>query len=119
SASLLPALSSACSLRVLLFRLPPRCPLFPYTTLFRSPGAPGPGGPAPGPGGQWGGPPREAGFFQSLFDFSFRRYITMSFARVLRSEDTRLNSSHVSISYAVFCLTKKSRMRKRTDPPQQ
>lgn len=44
---------------------------------------PGPGGPTPGSGGQWGGPPREAGFFQSLFDFSFRRSITVSFARVL------------------------------------
>src|SRR5207249_5671412 len=29
--------------------------------------------------------------------------------RVDRSEETRLNSSHVSISYAVFCLKKKKR----------
>src|SRR5437868_9930228 len=29
-----------------------------------------------------------------------------------RSEDTRLNSSHVSISYAVFCLKKKKKKKK-------
>src|SRR5439155_22485142 len=28
---------------------------------------------------------------------------------ISRSEDTRLNSSHVAISYAVFCLKKKKR----------
>src|SRR3712207_9191640 len=29
-------------------------------------------------------------------------------ARVVRSEETRLNSSHANISYAVFCLKKKN-----------
>src|SRR3712207_7670041 len=29
--------------------------------------------------------------------------------RILRSESTRLNSSHANISYAVFCLKKKTR----------
>src|SRR5205814_8802092 len=33
--------------------------------------------------------------------------------RVLRSEDTRLNSSHLGISYAVFCLKKKKFRRNR------
>src|SRR5207253_10458955 len=32
--------------------------------------------------------------------------------RALRSEGTRLNSSHVAISYAVFCLKKKKKKRK-------
>src|SRR5437870_10789568 len=30
-----------------------------------------------------------------------------SAAEIVRSEETRLNSSHVAISYAVFCLKKK------------
>src|SRR5207245_5395829 len=69
-------------------RPPPRPTLFPYTTLFRSrrrrgPAVLGGGGPsAPGlrrPGG----------------------------ARARDRKSTRLNSSHGSISYAVFCLKKK------------
>src|SRR5690606_41419558 len=35
------------------------------------------------------------------------RYIAISTMREPRSEGTRLNSSHVKISYAVFCLKKK------------
>src|SRR5690242_21026816 len=31
-----------------------------------------------------------------------------------RSEGTRLNSSHMSISYAVFCLKKKKKKKKKT-----
>ena len=31
-------------------------------------------------------------------------------ARRRRSEDTRLNSSHITISYAVFCLKKKTKI---------
>src|SRR6266576_3010513 len=66
-----------------MIRRPPRSTLFPYTTLFRS------------PGGAW--PARLA-----------------EPARGLRHpvpgdrKSTRLNSSHVEISYAVFCLKKKS-----------
>ena len=30
-----------------------------------------------------------------------------------RSEDTRLNSSHITISYAVFCLKKKKNTKKK------
>src|SRR5215472_483452 len=66
----------------LMIRRPPRSTLFPYTTLFRSCGA----GNAPGTP-------------------------TLS-ARPARAEpqdrkSTRLNSSHLGISYAVFCLKKK------------
>src|SRR5690625_7070615 len=32
-----------------------------------------------------------------------------------RSESTRLNSSHVAISYAVFCLKKKKKKKKHTE----
>src|SRR5471030_3359459 len=64
----------------LMIRRPPRSTLFPYTTLFRSRGE----GQAPGPCRQ-----RHA-----------RR-------RRQDRKSTRLNSSHLGISYAVFCLKKK------------
>src|SRR5437868_13024571 len=66
---------------------PPRSTLFPYTTLFRS-GSRGCRPPRPGRRP----PPRSS-----------RRCPP---ARPDR-KSTRLNSSHVSISYAVFCLKKK------------
>src|SRR6266542_4482524 len=66
----------------LMIRRPPRSTLFPYTTLFRSSGRLPAGG----------GPERRP------------------LRRPERPEDrksTRLNSSHGSNSYAVFCLKKK------------
>src|SRR5215470_19624378 len=66
----------------LMIRQPPRSTLFPYTTLFRSSG----------------GMP---------VSFSCSRKVAGTGPR--RSEDTRLNSSHGSISYAVFCLKKKKK----------
>src|SRR5436305_11265264 len=68
---------------------PPRSTLFPYTTLFRSLTAAGLT------------PPADAARFVGMLD-------------TLRERDrksTRLNSSHVRISYAVFCLKKKKRER--------
>src|SRR5690242_21948676 len=73
----------------LMIRRPPRSTLFPYTTLFRSADWPAyhhmrVDRPA---GSQVGGDDRH---------------------RNLRDrKSTRLNSSHMSISYAVFCLKKK------------
>src|SRR4051812_49506234 len=68
----------------LMIRRPPRSTLFPYTTLFRSPCTTGPAArAAPAPRG--------------------------TRARAGRSEEPRLNSSHMSISYAVFCLKKKKK----------
>src|SRR5271167_5065683 len=66
----------------LMIRRPPRSTLFPYTTLFRSPRA---------RGRQCGAP--------------LPRYAAAASGQDRKS--TRLNSSHVSISYAVFCLKKK------------
>src|SRR5438067_12564455 len=77
----------------LMIRRPPRSTLFPYTTLFRSPAA------------------REAQRALAR-DVTERVHSPDAAAKVIRaSEDrksTRLNSSHVSISYAVFCLKKKT-----------
>src|SRR5437868_13129548 len=79
-----------CALRrcVLLFfflmiRRPPRSTLFPYTTLFRS--------------------------MLSCRGKVGAIHIHRNFHGVLTTDrkSTRLNSSHVSISYAVFCLKKK------------
>src|SRR6266511_5250413 len=69
----------------LMIRRPPRSTLFPYTTLFRSP-------------------------------CPSRRSIACSTARPPSAHEdrksTRLNSSHVKISYAVFCLKKKKKPKK-------
>src|SRR6266498_4289552 len=74
----------------LRIRRPPRSTLFPYTTLFRSRCARASRG--PGPAGA-----RRAGLRPGL--------------RPLRDrKSTRLNSSHVRISYAVFCLKKKKKL---------
>src|SRR5438309_7500658 len=73
-----------------MIRRPPKSTLFPYTTLFRS-GSRAAGGGASGPphGRAWhgGDDPRPR--------------------IVADRKSTRLNSSHSSISYAVFCLKKK------------
>src|SRR5947199_5334974 len=75
-----------------MIRRPPRSTLFPYTTLFRSQGV---GAVAVGTGTEGG-----RGVEGEL--------------PVVRGaggdrKSTRLNSSHLGISYAVFCLKKKNR----------
>src|SRR5207249_11163897 len=99
-------------------RPPPAYTRFPYTTLFRSQGG---GGWANGDAMYVGpNPPSDAviTYYQrrrhifgdmklEVFDASGKRVGTMptSKRRGLRDrKSTRLNSSHVSISYAVFCL---------------
>src|SRR5256885_17266361 len=76
----------------LMIRRPPRSTLFPYTTLFRSAAAP------------TGFRPRA-----SCPDATGGRAKLTISAPVPRRdrESTRLNSSHLVISYAVFCLKKK------------
>src|SRR5207249_12066880 len=90
---------------------PPGSPLFPYTTLFRSHVVPhalgGDGLRLPGHGGDERvglvdlPPPDEHG------EEVEGRGEVVDFFSVLDRKSTRLNSSHVSISYAVFCLKKK------------
>src|SRR5256885_7473392 len=72
-----------------MIRRPPRSTLFPYTTLFRSSAAPG--------GisrGDWYDVAGESGYIVALPE---------------DRKSTRLNSSHLVISYAVFCLKKKKK----------
>src|SRR5688572_31125463 len=97
-----------------MVRRPTRPTLFPYTTLFRSLGAPVlPVGVVGESGLRWSH--EHAG----LVDPDAARDVDdpeqlaeeMRFVdqgRVLDRKSTRLNSSHSQISYAVFCLTKKT-----------
>src|SRR6266496_82994 len=64
-----------------MIRRPPRSTLFPYTTLFRS-------------------------MFEQITMTRPWRRISLHRSHIDR-KSTRLNSSHVEISYAVFCLKKK------------
>src|SRR5438876_3723751 len=84
----------------LINRRPPRSSLFPYTTLFRSP-AERVARPSVGLVVQRVGPAadRPEGVGGS-------RLLPTPSGRSDR-KSTRLNSSHPSISYAVFCLKKK------------
>src|SRR3712207_6990233 len=86
-----------------MIRRPPRSTLFPYTTLFRSPGH---------RRGQVAVEdlerPRRArlGRDEHVVEGQSRPHPRSSVARIDR-KSTRLNSSHANISYAVFCLKKK------------
>src|SRR5256885_9124683 len=79
----------------LMIRRPPRSTLFPYTTLFRS-------------------ACRSLPLIARLSSYNSRLNIAfwMAMAAVTAKaardrKSTRLNSSHLVISYAVFCLKKK------------
>src|SRR5699024_12335106 len=97
------SLCSAIYLCLSLIRPPPRPTLFPYTTLFRSPL-------------EWPRPEhRIKSGARQLTDRSFghnqlQLVLREALGQAIQLKDrksTRLNSSHVSISYAVFCLKKK------------
>src|SRR5439155_17801158 len=80
-----------------MIRRPPRSTLFPYTTLFRSPIV----------------------TVQNRYNITDRKWDNtltycekerIGFMQYVRDrKSTRLNSSHVAISYAVFCLKKKKK----------
>src|SRR2546426_3614512 len=77
----------------LMIRRPPRSTLFPYTTLFRSQG-----------------PAHALGVaVQIPIDNEAEGVLLLRPVAQLRQDrkSTRLNSSHLVISYAVFCLKKK------------
>src|SRR5690606_41739474 len=97
-----------CCFFFLMLRRPPRSTLFPYTTLFRSrrdsrrrtpPHSPPPplhrpSGSEAKSGGEKASDPAEQGLMGTFLG---------------DRKSTRLNSSHVKISYAVFCLKKKKK----------
>src|SRR5437867_6379337 len=69
-----------------MIRRPPRSTLFPYTTLFRS---------------------IVVGMHYLPFVFLYGMRLFAVLCGLLDRKSTRLNSSHRTISYAVFCLKKK------------
>src|SRR5256885_3629456 len=84
-----------------MIRRPPRSTLFPYTTLFRS----GPGHYAVGCY-QHGELVGVANY--EVLQGSTDAEVALVVDAALRDrKSTRLNSSHLVISYAVFCLKKK------------
>src|SRR2546426_4768404 len=104
-----------------MIRRPPRSTLFPYTTLFRSPALDSPVNRARAERRETGAPPDRAarpaggsgGRVGSLR--GIRPASRRGVRRRARGGDkgdrksTRLNSSHLVISYAVFCLKKKKK----------
>src|SRR2546422_1508086 len=93
-----------------MIRRPPRSTLFPYTTLFRS---------RPGRGGRAGPRRTLPGGFPHRADHrrgaagggGRRRAAAAKIDALLDRKSTRLNSSHGYISYAVFCLKKKKKIK--------
>src|SRR5690242_21400748 len=81
----------------LMIRRPPRSTLFPYTTLFRSDAK------------------------RLVLDVRYESGVSelrtdpVRLAQILTKDrkSTRLNSSHMSISYAVFCLKKKKKTKQK------
>src|SRR5258705_8597740 len=76
-----------------MIRRPPRSTLFPYTTLFRS----------------------QHVRLERTHDPDVVDAVMAVKALVLDRKSTRLNSSHLGISYAVFCLKKKKIKIHRSD----
>src|SRR5438132_9828459 len=89
---------------------PPTYPLFPYTTLFRSSGPRLRAGVAQGPTSAHGVPEhRNPGENQTWIGISALSGSMLGHSVRRRDrKSTRLNSSHTVMSYAVFCLKKKS-----------
>src|SRR3712207_7620981 len=85
-----------------MIRRPPRSTLFPYTTLFRS----------------WEGvttrPPRRRGTARGARQAGRAVLPWRAGDYTKDRKSTRLNSSHANISYAVFCLKKKTKSEDNT-----
>src|SRR5690349_23307109 len=87
-----------------MIRRPPRSTLFPYTTLFRS--------------GAWD----TAIDMEVVYEFKNPDWTLIWIFEFVNDKkkregidrkSTRLNSSHVEISYAVFCLKKKKKKKNK------
>src|SRR3989442_8474918 len=85
-----------------MIRRPPRSTLFPYTTLFRS---------------SLQRPPchlvseslsKHKKASEGYAPNGVKRHYMGGICAIVDRKSTRLNSSHVRISYAVFCLKKKN-----------
>src|SRR5437868_9455335 len=88
-----------------MIRRLPRSTLFPYTTLFRS-------DQASAAAGRLGHVGVSGGGGRGWLDGCRRMAGRWRTEATVDRKSTRLNSSHVSISYAVFCLKKKKKIKK-------
>src|SRR5256885_8866421 len=92
-----------------MIRRPPRSTLFPYTTLFRS----GAGTDSKHVAWQQRGrrfrQPRDVRHATAQ-----HHHVGVEHVNERDRKSTRLNSSHLVISYAVFCLKKKRKSQKKT-----
>src|SRR2546430_12119829 len=87
-----------------MIRRPPRSTLFPYTTLFRS---------APSVRSERHGVALEV----DVRDLEAQDLVLAPPGEQVRDrKSTRLNSSHSQISYAVFCLKKKTKKEEQEHP---
>src|SRR5256885_7196157 len=77
-----------------MIRRPPRSTLFPYTTLFRS---------------ELAANARRDGYAAIICGAGMAAHLAGAVIPADR-KSTRLNSSHLVISYAVFCLKKKKEL---------
>src|SRR5256885_8205408 len=84
-----------------MIRRPPRSTLFPYTTLFRSVDA------GPNPSFLAIHPNRRV--LYAVNELEKGAVSAFASAKDRDRKSTRLNSSHLVISYAVFCLKKKKK----------
>src|SRR3712207_8235513 len=93
----------------LMIRRPPRSTLFPYTTLFRSMSTGGPQEPVRWIKLSWGlAMAAIAGVLLVAGGLGALQSASVLTGVPLDRKSTRLNSSHANISYAVFCLKKKT-----------
>src|SRR3712207_8497120 len=89
-----------------MIRRPPRSTLFPYTTLFRSLLDPWRELRARQPVGQHHRGAEQ--LLQGQVAGTARHGVATEHEHAADRKSTRLNSSHANISYAVFCLKKKT-----------
>src|SRR3989442_8299584 len=87
-----------------MIRRPPRSTLFPYTTLFRSKNMLGR---TFCPLGDAAAMPTISIMKKWRGEFEEHLKGSCPYKMLIDRKSTRLNSSHVRISYAVFCLKKK------------
>src|SRR5256885_6845093 len=96
-----------------MIRRPPRSTLFPYTTLFRSGLAKRSGKRVVVVLDEFQAAGRLGPRVFDVMRARFQAHRGVSYAFLGSEQDrksTRLNSSHLVISYAVFCLKKKKRI---------
>src|SRR5689334_24534109 len=100
-----------------MIRRPPRSTLFPYTTLFRSKSARMTSTSRSRPTDSVMSCFRSGGLGEALVALGVE--FVCQFGPTRDRKSTRLNSSHSSISYAVFCLKKKKKKKEKTQSGQR